>query len=143
MILFTTLLTLSVVRISAVVLTNQFIGYSARNAGKENRKKATTFFRFLYITKIQRYFEQKKCLKKIAFSFFHQQHLHNDFFYNFSLQNEPITLWCLINRGVVVITTPQLHSTKPELRFCVVQTLLPACRRSAMVRISDNGPGWK
>ena len=34
------------------------------------------------------------------------------------------------SRGVVVITTAQLHSTKPELRF-------------AMVRISDNGPGWK
>ena len=24
-------------------------------------------------------------------------------------------MWC---RGVVVITTAQLHSTKPELRFC-------------------------
>ena len=24
-----------------------------------------------------------------------------------------------------------------------VQTLLAACRRFAMVRISDNGPGWK
>ena len=69
MILLTTLVTLSAFRISAVVLTNQLIEYSAQNAGKENRKKAT-FFRFLYITKIQRYFEQKKCLKKIAFSFF-------------------------------------------------------------------------
>ena len=28
---------------------------------------------------------------------------------------KPISLWC---RGVVVITTAQLHSTKPELRFC-------------------------
>ena len=25
----------------------------------------------------------------------------------------------VIRRGVVVITTGQLHSTKPELRFCV------------------------
>ena len=69
MILLTTLVTLSAFRISAVVLTDQLIGYSARNAGKENRKKAT-FFRFLYITKIQRYFELKKCLKKIVFLFF-------------------------------------------------------------------------
>ena len=30
---------------------------------------------------------------------------------------------------LVVITTAQLHST--------------ACRRFTMVRISDNGPGWK
>ena len=27
----------------------------------------------------------------------------------------PIYIWC---RGVVVITAAQLHSTKPELRFC-------------------------
>ena len=52
--------------------------------------------------------------------------------------------------GVVVITTVQLHSTKPEPRFCVLcrfklclQTLLAACQRFAMVRISDNGLGWK
>ena len=44
--------------------------------------------------------------------------------------------------GVVVITTAQLHSTKPELRLCA-ETLLAACRRFAMVRISDYGPGWK
>ena len=36
---------------------------------QENRKKAT-FFRFLYITKIQHYFEQKKCLNQIVFLFF-------------------------------------------------------------------------
>ena len=44
--------------------------------------------------------------------------------------------------GVVVITTGELHSTKPELRFCAAQaqTLLAACRRFAIVRISDNGP---
>ena len=69
MILLTTLVTLSAFRISAVVLTNQLIEYSARKAGKENRKKAT-FFRFLYITKIQHYFEQKKCLNQIVFLFF-------------------------------------------------------------------------
>ena len=27
-----------------------------------------------------------------------------------------MTLWC---RGVLVITTEHLHSTKPKLRFCV------------------------
>ena len=32
-------------------------------------------------------------------------------------------------RGVVVITTAQLHSTRPELGFCDGE-------------ISDNGPGW-
>ena len=48
-----------------------------------------------------------------------------------------------IESGVVVITTAQLHSTKPELRFCAGSNLLAACRRFVMVRISDNGPGWK
>ena len=42
-------------------------------------------------------------------------------------QNEPrfrdysrdcIKEWVIRNSGVVVITTAQLHSTKPELRFC-------------------------
>ena len=47
------------------------------------------------------------------------------------------------HRGVVVMTTAQLHSTKPELRFCAGSNLLAACRRFEMVRISDNGPGWK
>ena len=41
-------------------------------------------------------------------------------------------------RGVVVITIAQLHPTKSQ-----VQILLAACRRFAMVRINDNGPGWK
>ena len=40
------------------------------------------------------------------------------------------------------ITTAQLHSTKLELRFCAGSNPA-ACRRFAMVRISDNGPGWK
>ena len=48
--------------------------------------------------------------------------------------------WC---RGVVVITAAQIHSTKPNSDSAQVQTLLAACRRFAMVRISDNGPGWK
>ena len=39
-------------------------------------------------------------------------------------------------RGVVVITTAQLPSTKPEL-------MLTVCWRFAMVRISSSGPGWK
>ena len=30
-------------------------------------------------------------------------------------KTESFVMWC---RGVVVITTAQLHSTKPELRFC-------------------------
>ena len=46
--------------------------------------------------------------------------------------------WC---RGAVLITTAQLHLTNPELRFCACSN--PACRRFAMVRISENGPGWK
>ena len=46
-------------------------------------------------------------------------------------------------RGVVVITTEPLHSSKPESDSEQIQALLEACRRSAIVRISDNGPGWK
>ena len=61
-----------------------------------------------------------------------------------SLSNEVFisvsTFWC---RGVVVITTAQLDSTKSELRLCAVQALLTACQRFAMVRISDNDAGWK
>ena len=48
-------------------------------------------------------------------------------------------LW---RRCVLVITTAQLHSTKPELRLRF-SDLHPACRISAIVRISDNGPWWK
>ena len=46
-------------------------------------------------------------------------------------------------RLVVVITNAQIHSTKPELGSAQVQSLLVACRRFAIVRISDNGSGWK
>ena len=35
-----------------------------------------------------------------------------------SLQLFVVTLLKMWRRGVVVITTAQLHSTKPELRFC-------------------------
>ena len=43
------------------------------------------------------------------------------------------TIWRSHNHnGAVVITTAQLHSTKPELRLGF-----------AVVRISENGPGWK
>ena len=47
-------------------------------------------------------------------------------------------------RGVVAITAAQLHSTKPELRFCAGSNPAWATGwRFAMVRICDNGPGWK
>ena len=51
---------------------------------------------------------------------------------NFNLFDWFLYVWC---RGVVVITTAQLHLTKRELSFCVG-------RRFTMVRISENGPGW-
>ena len=38
-----------------------------------------------------------------------------------------VVAWCLAP-GVVVITTAQLHSTKPELRFCAGSN--PACGAS-------------
>ena len=43
----------------------------------------------------------------------------------------------------ILRATAQLHSSKPELQFCTGSN--PACSMSefAMVRISDNGPGWK
>ena len=51
-----------------------------------------------------------------------------------------VVMW---RRGVVVITTAQLHSTKPELRFCTGSN--PACGVSEIRdgEDSDNGPGWK
>ena len=47
-----------------------------------------------------------------------------------------VSKWC---PGVVVITTAQLHLTKPDLRFSEGPN--PACSVSevAMVRISHNG----
>ena len=40
--------------------------------------------------------------------------------------------------GVVVINTPQLHSSKSELRFCRGLSPAQACWQFAMVRSSDN-----
>ena len=42
-----------------------------------------------------------------------------------------------------LVTTAQLHSTKPDRGFWEGSILLAACRRFAMKWISDNGPGWK
>ena len=42
--------------------------------------------------------------------------------------------------GTVVITTAQLHSSKPEHRFCA--GLNPARGVSEMLRISGNNAGW-
>ena len=47
---------------------------------------------------------------------------------NFTLEHAmrgPHTVTGSWGRDVVVITTAQLHSTKPELRFCAVSN--PAC----------------
>ena len=47
-------------------------------------------------------------------------------------------------RGVVAITTAQLHSSKPEHDFCASSN--PARGVSEIrdgVRISDHGPSWK
>ena len=49
-----------------------------------------------------------------------------------------LPLW---RRGVMVINTVQLHSSKPELRFCACSN--PARGVSEMVRISGDGPSWK
>ena len=49
-------------------------------------------------------------------------------------------LW---QRGVVVITTAHLYQLGLNSVSAQVQTLLTACRRFAMVRISDSGPGFK
>ena len=43
-------------------------------------------------------------------------------------------MWC---HGAVVITTAQLHSTKPELRFCAGSN--PACDMSAICDVEDHG----
>ena len=55
-------------------------------------------------------------------------------------EQQLLKLW---RHGVVVITTAQLHSTSRELRFCAASNPGAACRRFAMVSISDNNPGWK
>ena len=45
-------------------------------------------------------------------------------------------------RGVVVLTAAQLHSSLNS-DSAQVRTKLVACRKFAMMRISDNGPYWK
>ena len=55
--------------------------------------------------------------------------------YNYSNDSEMESLWC---RGIVVITTAQVHSTKPELRFCAGSN--PACRVS---EIRDGEDLWQ
>ena len=47
------------------------------------------------------------------------------------------------HHDVVVITTTQLHSNKPELRFCAGSNSAHDVLESHIERISDNGPGWK
>ena len=47
-------------------------------------------------------------------------------------------LW---RHGVVVITAAQLHLIKLNSGSAQAQALLAACRRFAMVRVSDDGPG--
>ena len=54
---------------------------------------------------------------------------------NYLNDSEMESLWC---RGIVVITTAQLHSTKPELRFCAGSN--PACRVS---EIRDGEDLWQ
>ena len=48
--------------------------------------------------------------------------------------------WC---PGVVVITTVQIYSTKPELRFCADSDPAGGMSDFPTMRISGNGPGWK
>ena len=43
----------------------------------------------------------------------------------------------------MVISTAQLHSTKPGLSFALAQIQLAAGQIFVMVRISDSGPSWK
>ena len=47
--------------------------------------------------------------------------------------------WC---PGVVVITTVQIYSTKPELRFCADSDPAGGMSDFPTMRISGNGPGW-
>ena len=46
-------------------------------------------------------------------------------------------LW---RHGLVAITTAQLHSTNPELRFCTGSSPARGVSEIRMVMISDNGP---
>ena len=48
-----------------------------------------------------------------------------------------------LRRGVVIITTAQLHSTTPEPRFDAVSNPAHGVQEVWMVRISDSSPGRK
>ena len=56
------------------------------------------------------------------------------------IQRNNTTVW---RRGVVVITTAQVHSSKFELTFCPGLNPARCLWEIATVRISDTGPGWK
>ena len=43
----------------------------------------------------------------------------------------------------LVITTAELHSTKPELRFCAGSNSARSVSEICGDEISHNGPGWK
>ena len=45
--------------------------------------------------------------------------------------------------GVVVITTAQLHSNKPEIRFSTGANPAHSMSEIRTVRMSENGAGWK
>ena len=46
--------------------------------------------------------------------------------------------------GIVVIITGTLHSSRPQLRiYAGLNPACSVCRRFAVMRISDNGPGCK
>ena len=63
-----------------------------------------------------------------------------------SVKLRQIPTYFVKNYGAVVEWLSLLHNfTQLSLNLgsAQVQTLLKACRRFAMVRISDNGPGWK
>ena len=56
------------------------------------------------------------------------------------IQRNNTTIW---RRGVVVIIIAQVHSSKSELTFCPGLNPARGLWEIAIVRISDNGPGWK
>ena len=47
------------------------------------------------------------------------------------------------SHSVKVITSAQLHSTKPNLSSVLFQILLTLCQIFVMLRISNNGHRWK
>ena len=53
----------------------------------------------------------------------------------------PLMLCCVISK--LIITTKQFHSSKSELKFCTGSNAAHGISEFAMVRVSDNSPGWK